>query len=244
MDPNHFPEKISDRIFNQGDFTISTDTLKEWVKEKWFMKKLWTRKAIKRLAKNGRADALEIICAAGKERDKGVLTGGLEAALKDYNADEVVLLLRHGATFMPVHDNAWVYFYLFSLYYASSEWEEERLCMFRALVNANESLKDDIYPYLMHLDIEEVDLLHYLVDIGTNIFFIDEKGATLYSRARAEHGVYFARHLKARQQFVNPLFTTMHWRMEFIDKVDVSVSDGDDESDSDRATPPKRHRIE
>src|SRR3989338_1404770 len=185
MDPNHFPEKISDRIFNQGDFTISTDTLKEWVKEKWFMKKLWTHKAIKRLAKNGRADALEIICAAGKGRDKGVLTGGLEAALKDY-----------------------------------------------------------IYPYLMHLDIEEVDLLHYLVDIGTNIFFIDEKGATLYSRARAEHGVYFARHLKARQQFVNPLFTTMPWRMEFIDKVDVSVSDGDDESDSDRATPPKRHRIE
>src|SRR3989338_1077847 len=175
MDPNHFPEKISDRIFNQGDFTISTDTL------------------------------------------------------KDYNADEVVLLLRHGATFMPVHDNAWVYFHLFSLYYASSEWEEERLCMFKALVNTNESLKDDIYPYLMHLDIEEVDLLHYLVDIGTNIFFIDEKGATLYSRARAEHGVYFARHLKARQQFVNPLFTTMVWR---LDEVNIFKRGA------------KRHRIE
>jgi len=204
--------------------------LREEFKNELRLKEWWTPKGISYFVGAMWPEALDALCEAGKDLDKGVMTRALVKALKCLYSHEVVVLLRHGARLTkPKHGKGWALSRLFLQNINSCMYVGHRLSIFKAFVALDEAYATTIYKFLHQINMEETEFVHYLVDIGVNIFALDRHGRMLYERIESRYGVRAARKLKARQQFANPLFTTMHWR---LDEVNIFMRGA------------KRHRIE
>lgn len=204
--------------------------LREEFKNDLLSKRWWTPKGISYFVGAMWPEALDALCEEGKDLDKGVMTKALVKALKCLYSHEVVVLLRHGARLTkPKHGKGWVLSRLFLSGVSSVAHSGHRLSIFKAFVALDEAYATTIYKFLHQINMEETEFIHYLVDIGVNIFALDRHGRMLYERTESRFGVRAARRLKARQQLVNPLFTTMLWR---LDEVNIFMRGA------------KRHRIE
>ena len=195
----------------------------EEIKDEKAFDRLWTPKGMRYFVKARWPEALEYICGVAGDRDKSVLEKGLARAVSCLYLDEVVVLLNHGASLTkPTHDKHFVLYNLFVLCNVSRDidYRYRRLAILKIFV----ALDEEGYVATLHerlhtVNVEEIELVHYLVSIGVNIFVPDIYGSTLYGRCEKRLGRRFTRCLRVRWQFVNSLLSTMLYRIDLASEV-------------------------